>query len=68
MIIYIIYLLNYFHKHIELAVRFQISQIRYVLFELLETSDDPKIKREVDCLAIYELENFEFFVMNEYLG
>ncbi|KAL2605097.1 hypothetical protein AAZX31_09G122000 [Glycine max] len=28
----------------------------------IETSDDPKLKSEVDCLANYELENFEFLL------
>ena len=44
------------------AVRFQTLQIRDTLFELAEASDDPKIKSEVDCLANYELENFEFLL------
>jgi len=44
------------------AVRFQALQIRDVLFELVETNDDPKIKSEVECLATYELENFEFLL------
>ncbi|KAL2974442.1 hypothetical protein AAZX31_14G105700 [Glycine max] len=44
------------------AVRFQTLQIRDVLFELAKASDDPKIKSEVDCLANYELENFEFLL------
>ena len=44
------------------VVRFQTFQIRDALFELVEASDDPKIKSEVDCLANYELENFEFLL------
>nr|KYP34700.1 hypothetical protein KK1_044329 [Cajanus cajan] len=36
--------------------------IRDVLFKLVETSDDPKIKGKVDCLTTYELENFEFLL------
>ena len=58
-------------SHIESvkAVRFQSSQIRDVLFELAEISDDPKIKSEVDCLTTYELENFEFLLgMNIWYG
>ncbi|KAH1249266.1 hypothetical protein GmHk_05G012662 [Glycine max] len=46
------------------VVRFQTFQIRDALFELVEASDDPKIKSEVDCLANYELENFEFLLVN----
>jgi len=51
-------------SHIESvkAVRFQAPQIRDVLFELVETNDDPKIKSEAECLATYELENFEFLL------
>ena len=44
------------------AVRFQAPQIRDVLFELVETNDDPKIKSEAECLATYELENFELLL------
>jgi len=42
------------------VLRFQTSQIRDALFELAKVSDDPKIKSEANCLATYELENFEF--------
>jgi len=42
--------------------RFQAPQIRDVLFELVETNDDPKIKSEVECLTTYEPENFEFLL------
>jgi len=42
--------------------RFQALQIRYALFELVETNDDPKIKGEVECLTTYEPENFEFLL------
>ena len=42
--------------------RFQTLQIRDALFELAETSNDPKIKSEADCLANYEHENFEFLL------
>ncbi|KAK4720458.1 hypothetical protein R3W88_010691 [Solanum pinnatisectum] len=41
---------------------FQTPQIRDVLFKLEEISDDPKIKSETNCLAIFELENFEFLL------
>jgi len=44
------------------VVRFQAQQIRDALFELVETNDDPKIKSEVECLATYELENFELLL------
>ncbi|KAL2957991.1 hypothetical protein AAZX31_18G182000 [Glycine max] len=44
------------------AIKFQTLQIRDVLFELAEASDDPKIKCEADCLANYELKNFEFLL------
>jgi len=44
------------------TIQFQTSQIKYALFELAEVSDDPKRKSEVDCLATYELENFEFLL------
>jgi len=44
------------------VVRFQTSQIKYALFELAEANDNPKIKGEVDCLATYKLENFEFLL------
>jgi hypothetical protein len=30
--------------------------------KLGEVNDEPKIKSEVECLATYELENFEFLV------
>jgi len=44
------------------AIRFQTPQIRDALFKLEEVSDDPKIKSEANCLAIFELENFEFLL------
>jgi len=40
------------------AIRFQASKIPDSLFKLAEMSDDPKIKNEARCLAMYELENF----------
>ena len=30
--------------------------------ELAEVSEDPKTKSEANCLATYELENFEFLL------
>jgi len=39
-----------------------VKAIRNALFELVEISDDRKIKSEVDSLATYELENFEFLL------
>jgi len=42
------------------AVRFQTLQIRDALFELVEVSDDPKIKSEADCLANYGLKTLNF--------
>ncbi|CAI8619728.1 unnamed protein product [Vicia faba] len=44
------------------AIRFQTSQIRDALFKLGEMNDEPKIKSEAECLATYELENFEFLL------
>uniref|UniRef100_K4D907 DUF4371 domain-containing protein n=1 Tax=Solanum lycopersicum TaxID=4081 RepID=K4D907_SOLLC len=51
-------------SHIESvkAIRFQTPQIRDALFKLEKVSDDPKIKSEANCLAIFELENFEFLL------
>ncbi|XP_069147170.1 uncharacterized protein [Solanum lycopersicum] len=53
-----------FSSHIESvkAIRFQTPQIRDALFKLEKVSDDPKIKSEANCLAIFELENFEFLL------
>lgn len=42
------------------AIRFQVSQVKDTLFKLVEVSDDPRVQNEPECLAIYELENFEF--------
>ena len=44
------------------AIKFQAPQIRYALLQLAQTSEDPKIKSEADCLATYEIESFEFFL------
>jgi len=48
-------------SHVESVkvVRFQVPQIRDLLFKLVGTNDDPKIKSEIVCLATYELKNFE---------
>ncbi|XP_022873135.1 zinc finger MYM-type protein 1-like [Olea europaea var. sylvestris] len=50
-------------SHVESirAIRFQAPQIRNALFELARV-DDPKTKSEVECLATYEIENFEFLL------
>ena len=32
------------------------------MLQLAQTSEDPKIKSEVDCLATYEIESFEFLL------
>ncbi|XP_058778632.1 uncharacterized protein LOC131652705 [Vicia villosa] len=44
------------------ALRFQTLQIRDALLKLCEIIDEPKIKSEAECLATYELENFEFLL------
>ena len=44
------------------AIKFQAPQIRYALLQLAQTSEDPKIKSEANCLATYEIESFEFFL------
>ena len=37
-------------------------QIKYVLFDLTDTSEDPKTRSEAKSLATYELQNFEFLL------
>lgn len=44
------------------AIRFQAPQLRDALLILSDVSEDPKIKSEAECLATYELENFEFLL------
>ena len=44
------------------AIKFQALEIRDALLQLAKTSEDPKTKSEVDCLATYELESFEFLL------
>ncbi|XP_052192318.1 uncharacterized protein LOC127801345 [Diospyros lotus] len=44
------------------AIRFQAQKIQDALFELAESSNDPKIKSEAKCLAMNELENFDFLL------
>ncbi|XP_058740955.1 uncharacterized protein LOC131613289 [Vicia villosa] len=44
------------------ALRFQTSQVRDALLKLSEMTDEAKIKSEAECLATYELENFEFLL------
>ncbi|XP_022883879.1 uncharacterized protein LOC111400722 [Olea europaea var. sylvestris] len=50
-------------SHVESirAIRSQAPQIRNTLLELARV-DDPKTKSEVECLATYEIENFEFLL------
>ncbi|XP_022893954.1 uncharacterized protein LOC111408425 [Olea europaea var. sylvestris] len=43
------------------AIRFRTPQIRNALFELARV-DGPKTKSEAECLATYEIENFEFLL------
>jgi hypothetical protein len=44
------------------AIKFQTPQIRDTLLQLAKTSDDPKIKSKVNCLATYEMKSFEFLL------
>ncbi|KAG6664740.1 hypothetical protein CIPAW_02G115100 [Carya illinoinensis] len=44
------------------VIKSQISQIREALLQLTKTTEDPKIKSEVNCLVAYEIENFEFIL------
>ena len=44
------------------AIKFQDPQIRDALLQLAQTSEDPKIKGEANCLATYEIESFEFLL------
>ena len=44
------------------AIKFQSPQIRDALLQLAQTSEDPKIKSEVDCLVTYEIESLEFLL------
>ena len=44
------------------TIKFQALQIRDALLQLAQTSEDPKIKSEADCLATYEIEKFEFLL------
>ena len=45
------------------AIKFQVLEIRDALLQLAKTSEDPKTKGEVDCLATYEIESFEFLLV-----
>ncbi|KAL4597957.1 hypothetical protein ACB092_11G025900 [Castanea dentata] len=38
------------------------NRIENALLQLAQTSEDPKIKSEADCLATYEIESFEFLL------
>ena len=51
-------------SHVESvkAIKFQAPQIRDALLQLTQTSEDPKIKSEADCLAAYEIESFELLL------
>nr|KYP61997.1 Zinc finger MYM-type protein 5 [Cajanus cajan] len=43
-------------------IKFQAPKIRDALVQLSKTSEDPKIKSEVMCLATHEMGNFEFLL------
>ena len=40
------------------AIKFQAPQIRDVLLQLAQTSENPKIKSKADCLVTHEIESF----------
>ena len=42
------------------VIKFQVPNIRDALLELANVSEDGKTKREANCLAKYEIEDFEF--------
>ena len=44
------------------TIKFQALEIRDALLQLIKTSEDPKTKSEVNCLATYEIESFEFLL------
>ncbi|XP_059669131.1 uncharacterized protein LOC132314265 [Cornus florida] len=44
------------------VIRFQTPDIRNALIHLANTSEDPKTKSDAECLATYEIENFEFLL------
>ncbi|XP_038715872.1 zinc finger MYM-type protein 1-like [Tripterygium wilfordii] len=44
------------------AIRYQTSQVRDALIDLVNTSEDPKTKSEAQSLATNEIESFEFLI------
>ena len=44
------------------AIRYQAPQIRDVLYQLAETSENPKTRSEIISLATYDIESFEFLL------